>query len=119
MSLVFSARRLRRSHPPCRPLITALALGAAGLVGCEVAEAFASLWGADVTLIDISLDRLRYLDELWGNRMRTLFSNRQNIEQAVIGADLVIGHHPHVLQGIETYRGRLIFYSLGNFTFVS
>ena len=47
--------------------------------------------GADVTLVDISLDRLRYLDELWGNRMRTLYSNRQNIEEAVIEADLVIG----------------------------
>ena len=35
------------------------------------------------------------------------------------GADLVIGHHPHVLQGIETYRGKVIFYSLGNFAFGS
>lgn len=35
------------------------------------------------------------------------------------GADLVIGHHPHVLQGIESYRGRPILYSLGNFAFGS
>lgn len=33
------------------------------------------------------------------------------------GADLVIGHHPHVLQGIEQYKGRMIAYSLGNFCF--
>lgn len=33
------------------------------------------------------------------------------------GASLVIGHHPHVLQGIETYNGGLILYSLGNFVF--
>ncbi len=33
------------------------------------------------------------------------------------GADLVIGHHPHVLQGVERYKDRLIFYSLGNFVF--
>lgn len=33
------------------------------------------------------------------------------------GADLVCGHHPHVLQGIETYKGRNIVYSLGNFCF--
>lgn len=33
------------------------------------------------------------------------------------GADLVLGHHPHVLQGIENYRGRNIVYSLGNFVF--
>lgn len=33
------------------------------------------------------------------------------------GADLVIGHHPHVLQGIEKYKGKYIAYSLGNFCF--
>ena len=33
------------------------------------------------------------------------------------GADLVIGHHPHVLQGIESYQGKFIVYSLGNFCF--
>lgn len=33
------------------------------------------------------------------------------------GADLVVGHHPHVLQGAESYNGRLIFYSLGNLAF--
>src|SRR4051794_16315496 len=33
------------------------------------------------------------------------------------GADLVIGHHPHVLQGFEWYKGHLIAYSLGNFVF--
>jgi poly-gamma-glutamate capsule biosynthesis protein CapA/YwtB (metallophosphatase superfamily) len=35
------------------------------------------------------------------------------------GADLVIGHHPHVLQGLELYKNRLIAYSLGNFVFGS
>ncbi len=33
------------------------------------------------------------------------------------GADIVLGHHPHVPQGIERYKGKLIFYSLGNFVF--
>ncbi|WP_081707566.1 CapA family protein [Bacillus massiliigorillae] len=33
------------------------------------------------------------------------------------GADLVLGHHPHVLQGIEEYNGKFIVYSLGNFMF--
>lgn len=33
------------------------------------------------------------------------------------GADLVLGHHPHVLQGIEEYKGKNIVYSLGNFSF--
>ena len=35
------------------------------------------------------------------------------------GARLVIGHHPHVLQGVEFYRGGVIFYSLANFVFGS
>lgn len=33
------------------------------------------------------------------------------------GADLIIGHHPHVIQGIEKYKGKIIAYSLGNFAF--
>lgn len=33
------------------------------------------------------------------------------------GADLVIGHHPHVLQAFEMYKGKMIFYSMGNFVF--
>jgi poly-gamma-glutamate capsule biosynthesis protein CapA/YwtB (metallophosphatase superfamily) len=33
------------------------------------------------------------------------------------GADIVLGHHPHYVQGIEAYKGKLIFYSLGNFVF--
>lgn len=39
---------------------------------------------------------------------------RRAIDQ---GADMVIGAHPHWTQGIETYRGKYIFYSLGNFVF--
>ncbi len=34
-----------------------------------------------------------------------------------LGADLVIGHHPHVIQGLEEYKGRTILYSLGNYAF--
>jgi len=42
-----------------------------------------------------------------------------NFAHAVIdtGADLVIGHHPHVVQTMEKYKGKFIFYSLGNFVF--
>ncbi|QGQ46517.1 CapA family protein [Metabacillus sediminilitoris] len=39
---------------------------------------------------------------------------RYTIEQ---GADLILGHHPHVVQGIEEYKGKFIVYSLGNFMF--
>jgi len=33
------------------------------------------------------------------------------------GADLIVGHHPHVLQPVEQYKGKYIAYSLGNFVF--
>lgn len=33
------------------------------------------------------------------------------------GADIIFGHHPHVIHGVEIYRGRIIFYSLGHFIF--
>ncbi len=36
---------------------------------------------------------------------------------AECGADIVVGHHPHYVQGIEWYGGKLLFYSLGNFVF--
>lgn len=45
--------------------------------------------------------------------------DQRKLGRAIVdaGADLVIGTHPHVLQGIEEYRGRRILYSLGNFVF--
>jgi len=33
------------------------------------------------------------------------------------GADIVIGHHPHIIQGVQTYRGKPVVYSIGNFVF--
>ena len=56
----------------------------------------------------------------WGNETETVpDSNQTTLGRIAIdeGADLVCGHHPHVLQGIETYKGRNIVYSLGNFCF--
>ena len=35
------------------------------------------------------------------------------------GADIIFGHHPHILKGVEVYKGKVIFYSLGNFAFDS
>lgn len=56
----------------------------------------------------------------WGNELETVpDSNQMTLGHLAIdeGADLVVGHHPHVLQGIETYKGKTIAYSLGNFCF--
>ena len=56
----------------------------------------------------------------WGNETETVpDSNQTTLGRMALdlGADLVCGHHPHVLQGIETYKGKNIVYSLGNFCF--
>ena len=56
----------------------------------------------------------------WGiERDYAPMASQRKIAKSTIdaGADLVIGSHPHVLQGIETYKGKNIVYSLGNFCF--
>lgn len=56
----------------------------------------------------------------WGKeRQYTPLEYQKTAAHAAIdaGADLVLGHHPHVLQGVEKYNGRYICYSLGNFCF--
>lgn len=56
----------------------------------------------------------------WGIEGQSVPTARQKeVAHAAIdaGADLVIGHHPHVLQGLEEYQGKMIVYSLGNFCF--
>ncbi|MEP6756800.1 MAG: CapA family protein, partial [Chthonomonadales bacterium] len=52
-------------------------------------------------------------------RKRHHSSRQENIAHTMVdaGADMVIGHHPHVVQDFETYKGKPIFYSLGNFVF--
>jgi poly-gamma-glutamate synthesis protein (capsule biosynthesis protein) len=54
---------------------------------------------AGLEMVDIPLPE-------WRTRYRELID---------LGADIVIGHHPHVLQGAECYKGKMIYYSLGNF----
>ena len=56
----------------------------------------------------------------WGNELAeypTSYQEEWGHIAVDLGADVVIGHHPHVLQGIETYNGVNIVYSLGNFCF--
>jgi alanine dehydrogenase len=61
-----------------------------GVVGTNAAKVAIGL-GADVTIIDLSPDRLRQLDDIFGNSIQTLMSNPLNIAQAVAESDLVIG----------------------------
>src|SRR5207247_10367652 len=61
-----------------------------GIVGANAAKVAAGL-GANVTILDINLDRLRYLDDVMPPNVTTLFSDRHNILSCLDRADLVIG----------------------------
>lgn len=61
-----------------------------GTVGVNAAKIALGM-GANVTIIDIDLDRLRYLSNILTGKLTLLVSNTQNIENALINADLVIG----------------------------
>ena len=62
----------------------------AGVVGTNALQ-MAVGTGARVTVLDKSMDRLRHLDLIFGNRISTQYSNAHAIEEAVLSADLVIG----------------------------
>jgi len=70
-----------------RAKVTVIGCGIAGTNATKMAMGL----GADVTCIDLNTKRLAEMDDLFDNRITTLFSNAQNIEEAVINSDLVIG----------------------------
>jgi alanine dehydrogenase len=61
-----------------------------GVVGTQSAKMLAGL-GADVTILDISIDRLRELDDIMPKNVKTKFSNHYNIKKEIENAHLVIG----------------------------
>ena len=61
--------------------------GTVGENACRIAVGM----GANVTIIDVNLKRLEYLDHIYGSRIQTLVSTDQNIERSVKEADLVVG----------------------------
>jgi alanine dehydrogenase len=61
-----------------------------GIVGANAAKVAAGL-GANVTILDINLDRLRYLDDVMPRNVTTLYSDRHNILDGLSRADLLIG----------------------------
>ena len=62
----------------------------AGTVGMNAAKIAVGM-GAKVTILDINLERLRYLDDIFGSKIITLMSNHHNIEKSILEADLVVG----------------------------
>ena len=74
--------------PGVRPA-NVLVLGG-GIVGTQAAKMAAGL-GADVTLMDVSLPRLRQLDDLLPANVKTVYSNEYNIREAIKNSDLIVG----------------------------
>lgn len=70
-----------------RGKVTIIGGGQAGTNAAKIAIGL----GADVTIIDLSADRLRQLEDIFGNQIKTLMSNPFNIAEAVKESDLVIG----------------------------
>ena len=98
MSIQAGAMCLEKSHGgsgvllggvPGSPQAKVVILGG-GVVGRN-ATMMAVGMGADVTVIDRSLDALRHIDECFGNRVQTLFSTQDTVHRFVLDADLVVG----------------------------
>jgi alanine dehydrogenase len=85
----FEGRGILLAGVPGVAPATVVVLGG-GVVGANAARVAAGL-GANVFLLDVNLDRLRYLDDVMPRNVTTLFSNRHNILDAIQWADLVIG----------------------------
>lgn len=67
-----------------------VAIIGAGVVGINACKMAVGL-GADVTILDINLDTLNYVDDIFANRVRTLFSDADTVQTSVEWADLVVG----------------------------
>lgn len=61
-----------------------------GVVGTQAAKVAAGM-GADVTVLDMSLDRIRFLDDVFGGQFRTRYASKGNTAELVADADMVIG----------------------------
>ena len=85
--------------------------GAASFSSSAVRDAIEAVRG-DTDLVVVQLHAGFQFQEASSDGVRT--AARAAIDA---GADLVIGHHPHVLEGFDFYKGKLIAYSLGNFVF--
>ncbi|MFT3816754.1 MAG: alanine dehydrogenase [Rubrivivax sp.] len=98
MSVQAAAHSLERAHGGCGMLLggvpgvapAKVVILGAGVVGSNAAQ-MAVGSGAQVVVIDRSLDALRRIDRLLGARVATLFSNTDTIEREVASADVVIG----------------------------
>jgi len=93
---------------------------AIGLIG------YHNLWKMDTEIIENEIKKIRKSVDFiiiyphWGIEYNSTESNAQQKEAHAFidaGADLIIGSHPHVVQPMEIYKNKVIFYSIGNFVF--
>ena len=85
----FDGRGILLAGVPGVPSATVSVIGA-GIVGANAARVAAGL-GANVYILDVNLDRLRYIDDVMPQNVTTVFSNRLNILDCLRQSDLVIG----------------------------
>jgi alanine dehydrogenase len=85
----FDGRGILLAGVPGVPAATVSVIGA-GVVGANAARVAAGL-GANVFILDVNLDRLRYIDDVMPQNVTTVFSNRLNILECLRQSDLVIG----------------------------
>lgn len=93
----------------------------AGRDRAGTAPGYTSLFTADIKAAKATTDYVIVSFHWGGEGLDTpkpyqITSGRRAVDA---GADIVIGHHPHILQGVEYYQKGVIFYSLGNFAFGS
>ena len=106
--------------------IAFLAFSNLGSKNWEAQTSTAGLAWLDQESLDSSIAKARIEADIvvvmfhWGEEYQTLSNDEQKrFARLAIdaGADLVVGHHPHVAQEVEQYKGKYIAYSLGNFVF--
>ncbi len=129
---VGAGRNRREAHAPAIVTVRGVRIGFLGYYGGgEAPAATRKLPGVAGRTIGEIADDIRWLRAVdtvgyvvvnlhWGEELAKYPDDEQRrFAHEVIdaGADAVIGHHPHVLQGIERYRNGVIAYSLGNFLF--
>ena len=85
----FGGSGMLLSGVPGTPKAKVVILGA-GMVGTNACKIAVGM-GADVSIVDINLERLAYLDDIFGARIQTLYSTDAAIEKELAAADLVVG----------------------------
>jgi len=129
---VGAGRNSREAHQPAVITVSRRRIGFLGYYGGgeapEATEKKPGVARPEIRLITSDIESLRHRDSVqfivvnlhWGTEKARIPDQWQvQLGHHIIdaGADVVIGHHPHVLQGIERYKTGVIVYSLGNFIF--